>query len=141
MSFLLDSTFKWYQMVLIFLCLIYSTQHGEASPWSRSIHVATNGIISFFLMANTPLYICTTSPLSIPLWMVSWNSWYHYVLTDLCVWSTSVSPWPHFLDEKRHHSWRWCSSHYGWRRSSGKMIATLQRSPMHQTPSHRKPTE
>ena len=27
----------------------------------RSIHLAANSIISFFLMANIPLYICTTS--------------------------------------------------------------------------------
>ena len=33
---------------------------------SRSIHVAANGIISFFLwLSNIPLYICTTSSLSI----------------------------------------------------------------------------
>ena len=28
---------------------------------SRSIHVVANGIISFFIMGNSPLYICTTS--------------------------------------------------------------------------------
>ena len=34
----------------------------------RSIHVAANGIISFFLMvSNIPLYTWTTSSLSIPL--------------------------------------------------------------------------
>ena len=35
---------------------------------SRSIHVATNGIISFFVMlSNIPLYICTASFSFIPL--------------------------------------------------------------------------
>ena len=35
---------------------------------SRSISVAANGIILFFLLlSNIPLYICTTSPLSIPV--------------------------------------------------------------------------
>ena len=35
---------------------------------SRSVYVATNGIISFFLMvSNIPLYTWTTSSLSIPL--------------------------------------------------------------------------
>ena len=34
----------------------------------RSIHVAANGIISFFLwLSNIPLYIGTTSSLPIPL--------------------------------------------------------------------------
>ena len=31
---------------------------------SRSIHVAANGIISFFFVANIPVYICTMSSLS-----------------------------------------------------------------------------
>ena len=37
---------------------------------SRSIHVAINDIISFFLqLSNIPLYICAISSLSIPLLM------------------------------------------------------------------------
>ena len=36
---------------------------------SRSIHVAANGIISFHLMTNIPLYVCTMSSFSIPLLM------------------------------------------------------------------------
>ena len=39
---------------------------------SRSIHVAANGIILFFLrLNNIPLYICATSSLCIPLLMVN----------------------------------------------------------------------
>ena len=35
---------------------------------SRSIYVAANGIISFFLsLSNIPLYLCTTSSVFIPL--------------------------------------------------------------------------
>ena len=34
---------------------------------SRYIHVAANGIMPFFFMANIPLHICTMSFLSIPL--------------------------------------------------------------------------
>ena len=36
---------------------------------SKSIHVAAKDIISFFFMANIPLYIHTTPSLSIPLSM------------------------------------------------------------------------
>ena len=36
---------------------------------SRTIHVASNSIVLFFFMTNTPLYICTTSSLPIPLLM------------------------------------------------------------------------
>ena len=36
-------------------------------PLSRSMHVAADGITSFFLwLSNAPLHICTTSPLSVP---------------------------------------------------------------------------
>ena len=41
----LDSTYKWYHIVFIFPCLVYFTKHNA----SRSIHVVTNGNISFFL--------------------------------------------------------------------------------------------
>ena len=44
--------------------LTYFTQYDTLGH-----HVAANGIISPFLMANIPLYICTTSFLSIPLSM------------------------------------------------------------------------
>ena len=45
---------------------------------SRSIHVSTNDPILFLFMANIPLYICTTSSLSIHLLMgiqVASKSW------------------------------------------------------------------
>ena len=52
-------------MIFVFLCLT-----SLSMIVSRSIHVAANGIISFFLwLSNIPLYICTTSSLSIPLLM------------------------------------------------------------------------
>ena len=43
----LDSTYKWYHTVFIFLCLF----HVVVIP-SKPIHVATNGMILFFLMAQ-----------------------------------------------------------------------------------------
>ena len=59
----LDSTYTWYHITV--LCL--------TSLWmliSRSIHVAVNSIISSFLRpSNIPLYKCTTSSLSIHLFM------------------------------------------------------------------------
>ena len=59
----LDSTYKRYHMVFVFLWLI-----SLSMTISRSIPVAANGIILFFLwLSNIPLYICTTSSLSIPL--------------------------------------------------------------------------
>ena len=49
----LDSTRKWYHMVFVFLFL--TSPHMIIS---RSIHVAENGIISFFLwLRSIPLYI------------------------------------------------------------------------------------
>ena len=61
----LDSTYKQCHMVFVFLCLTLLSM-----TISRSIHVAANGIILFFLwLSNIPLYICITSSLSIPLSM------------------------------------------------------------------------
>ena len=39
----LDSTYEWHHIVFVFLCLI-----SLSIVFSRSIHVATNGTISFF---------------------------------------------------------------------------------------------
>ena len=59
----LDCTCRWYHMVLVFVCLSLLSV-----IISRSIPVATNGIISFLLgLSSIPLYICTTSSLSIHL--------------------------------------------------------------------------
>ena len=58
----LDVTYKWYH-IFVFLPLTYFTP-------SRFIHVTTNGVILFFLwQSNIPLYIFTTSSLSIHLQM------------------------------------------------------------------------
>ena len=43
----LESTYKWYHMVFVFLCLT-----SLSVIISMSIHVATNGIIYFFFMAE-----------------------------------------------------------------------------------------
>ena len=48
-------------MVFVFHCLTASL----SMIISRYIHVAANGIVSFFFMANTPLCICATSFLSV----------------------------------------------------------------------------
>ena len=62
--FFLDSTYIniiWYLSFCVWLTSLSMTM-------SRFIHVATNGIISFFLwLSNIPLYICTTSSISIQL--------------------------------------------------------------------------
>ena len=50
----LDSTDKQYYMIFIFVWLT-----SFSMIISRPVHVATNGILSFFLMANIPLYKCT----------------------------------------------------------------------------------
>ena len=44
----LDSTYKQYYMIFVFLCLTYFTQYYI----SRSIHVTASGIISTFFMAK-----------------------------------------------------------------------------------------
>ena len=49
------------------VCLSLSTSLSMII--SRFIHVTAVGIISFFFMATIPLYICTSSFLSIPLLM------------------------------------------------------------------------
>ena len=52
-------------MIFVFLCLTYFV-------WkiiSTFIHVIANGIISFFFIDKIPLFICTTSSLSIRLSM------------------------------------------------------------------------
>ena len=51
-------------MIFVFLWLT-----SLSMTISRSFHVAENGIILLLVMANIPLYICTTSSLSIPLSM------------------------------------------------------------------------
>ena len=60
----------------LFRCRIYKESHtifllsSVSITLCRSIHVAANGIISFFLWpSNTPLYIYTASSLSIHLSM------------------------------------------------------------------------
>ena len=61
----LDSTYKWYHMIFVFLLLT-----SLSMIISRSIYVAANDIISFFLqLSNIPLCICTTFSLFIPLLM------------------------------------------------------------------------
>ena len=45
---ILESTYKWYRLVFVFLCLTYFTSYMI----SRSIHVAARGIVSFFFMAE-----------------------------------------------------------------------------------------
>ena len=51
-----DSTYKRYHMIFVFVWLT-----SLSMLISRSIHIAANGIISFFLTANITLYTCTTS--------------------------------------------------------------------------------
>ena len=70
------NTHKWYHVVLVFFWLT-----SLSMIISRTIHVATNSIISFFLwLSSIPLYICTTSFLWCLLWIsnvffiVSWFS-------------------------------------------------------------------
>ena len=56
-------------MIFVFLCLAYFIM-----TFFRPIHVAANGIISFFFMAEyySIVYICThTASLSVPLLMDS----------------------------------------------------------------------
>ena len=63
---------------------------------SRSIHVAANGIISFFLwLSNIPLYICATS---------SWVLLSSLLFRIFCVFSHSVISdplWPHGLQHTK----------------------------------------
>ena len=64
LCYILDHTYKRYHMVFVFPFLTYFT-----SIIPRYIHVAENGIISLVLwLSNIPLYICTTSSLSIVCW-------------------------------------------------------------------------
>ena len=69
----LDSTYKWYHMVFLFLWLT-----SLSLTISRSIHVAANGIILFFLwLSNILLYICT-----------------HPLYPFLCWWTFRLLPCP-----------------------------------------------
>ena len=54
---ILDSRYKWYYMVFVFLLLTYFTYMRVSS----FIYVAANGIIFFFLWLSIPLCIYTTS--------------------------------------------------------------------------------
>ena len=52
--YFLDSTYKWYQTVFVFVLLILLS-----IIFSRSIHVASDGRISFFLwLSSIPLHVC-----------------------------------------------------------------------------------
>ena len=65
LSHILDSACKWYYMILVFLFL--TSLRTIISSYS---HVATNGVISFFLwLSNFPSYVSATSSLSSPLLM------------------------------------------------------------------------
>ena len=60
-----DFTYKWNDIVFVLFCLIYFPWHNRPS---RSIHVVTNGKISFFLwLSNIPLSLYTKSSVSIHL--------------------------------------------------------------------------
>ena len=58
-------------MIFVFLCLT-----SLIIIFSRFIHVAANGMTSFFFMTNIPLYIYTssTSSLSIKLYTLNMSS-------------------------------------------------------------------
>ena len=76
----LDSTYKWYHTVFVFLWLT-----SLSTIFSRFISVAATGRISFFLwVSNIPLYIYTTSSFSVHLfqahiiviWYITkWSTW------------------------------------------------------------------
>ena len=67
---------------------------------SRSIHVAANGIISFFLwLSNIPLCICTISSLSSPLWMDILGCFQVLAIVN----SVAVSIRVHYLFELKFH--------------------------------------
>ena len=69
--FFLDSSYKEYHTIFLFLCLT-----SLSMTVSRSIDVAANGIISFFLrLSNIPLYISTT-----------------YLYPFLCQWTFRLLP-------------------------------------------------
>ena len=52
--YFLDSVYKWYQEVFVFVLLILLS-----TTFSRSIHVASDGRISFFLwLSSIPLHVC-----------------------------------------------------------------------------------
>ena len=81
----LASTYKWYHMIFVFVISLRMIISG-------CIHVAANGIISFFLWpSNTPLYICTASSLSIHLSMdtqvasMTWLLWIVLLWTQGCM--------------------------------------------------------
>ena len=58
--------------MFVFLFLTYFTKMAI----SRSIYVAANGIVSFFLwLSNISLCVGTASSLSIPLSMVYFSQW------------------------------------------------------------------
>ena len=79
--YFLDSTFKWYHICLGLISLNIII--------SRSIHVAANGIVSFFLcLSNIPLCVCVCVCV------------YIYLLLFSCS-LVSDSLWPHGLQHAR----------------------------------------
>ena len=69
----LDSTYKWYHIVFVFLCLISLSKMP-----SRSIHVVPNDRMSCFSMAEyfivcVCVSVCITSALSIHLSYTKWD--------------------------------------------------------------------
>ena len=62
--------FSRFHMYGLIYDICFSLSDWLHSIWqSRSFHVSTNDPLLFLFMANIPLYICTTSFLSIPLLM------------------------------------------------------------------------
>ena len=84
------SYFRVYVSVILYgICRSLSDLNLLSMIISRSIHIATNGLCSFFLWLNSiPLYICITSSFSIHVSMeIQVVSMYLYILLiqDKCI--------------------------------------------------------
>ena len=84
LHYFLDSIYKWYHTVFVFLFLSYFTSIIFSSP----IHIAANGRILFFFMTEHYSFVklYTTSSLSIHLLMSIWVTSVSWLLQIVLLW-------------------------------------------------------
>ena len=84
LHYFLDSIYKWYHTVFVFLWLI-----SLITTFSKSIHIAANGRILFFFMTEHYSFVklYTTSSLSIHLLMSTWVASVSWLLQIVLLWT------------------------------------------------------
>ena len=95
--------YKWYHIIFVFLCLT-----SLSVIFSRSIHVAANGNISFFFMTNSPLCVCVCIHTHTYIYIYIYIHIYisHLLKPIVCWWALGLFPCLGYCKQC-------CSEHWG----------------------------